>query len=125
MQHASEVAEIVDLENRRISAVNSGDLDAIRSMLSDDYVQVHADGQLDTKDTLLQRLKGRGSTVKRDRPSVRFYGDVAVLTGELVHTLQLAGQPKVFRLFATQIAVKREGEWKFVSTQATELPSLK
>ena len=122
MEHGSELMEVIDLENRRIAAVNECDWNALQSLLADDFVQIHAHGQIDTKYTLIEGLKGKGSMVKRDSPSVRIYGDVAVLTGEVVHTVQLTGQSRVFHIFATQVAVKHHGEWRFVSAQATQLP---
>jgi hypothetical protein len=53
---------------------------------------------------------------------IRFFGDdVAVMTGPLTLRLGRNGEGEVVHLYATQVAHRSNGEWKFVSMQVTRI----
>lgn len=56
------------------------------------------------------------------QPKVRFFGDIAIVTG----VLSLEGSREGFkpgaRLFA-DVFIKRDGRWQVVSSQATLVPA--
>ena len=119
MKEHQERAAVVELEKRRIAAVNTGDVDTIGRLLSDDFTQVHANGRIDNKASLLNLERTTRRTVEPRNPDIRFYGDVAILTGPALHHATVNGSPVEYRIFTTQVAVKKSGKWQFVAVQAT------
>jgi ketosteroid isomerase-like protein len=114
---------IIDLEERRIAAVNAADVDTIARMLADDFIQVHANGRVDDKASLLEIERSTRRTIAPRNPTVRLYGNVAVLMGPALHRAMLNGAEVTYHIFTTQVAVKRNDTWQFVAVQATMLPS--
>lgn len=53
--------------------------------------------------------------------AVRVYGDVAVMSGNLLNRISCPAQPeRVLDTFVTQVVRKVDGQWKFVSFQITQ-----
>jgi hypothetical protein len=48
---------------------------------------------------------------------------VAIMTGPQVNHEQINGQAVTIELFVTRVARRTSGVWKFVSMQATRLPT--
>ena len=115
-------AEVRDLETRRQAALVALDMDALADMFADDIVHVHTNGMVHDKAAILGHIRGRAqfAAVDRRNLSVRVYGDTAVLTGNLINTLRIPGeeQPRIMNAFATQVARRIDGAWRFVSFHA-------
>ena len=117
------VEEVLALEQARQVALAAGDLDALAELMSDDLVHVHGTGVVHDKAALLNHLKGTARAVERKRLKVRIYGDTAILTGDNINRVEQPGEPtKVIAIYATQVAHKRDGRWRFVSFHGTRLP---
>jgi len=119
MGQVEDVATVLELERRRIAAVNAGDAEAIEPLLADDIIQIHANGRIDNKASLLEIERSTRRTIEPRNPQVRLYGHVAILTGLAIHHSVSDGAPVIYRLFSTQVAVRRGDAWQFVSVQAT------
>jgi uncharacterized protein (TIGR02246 family) len=118
----SEQTELLALEERRCAAISAGDIEALKSLLSEDYVHVHMNAALDDRAGHLSGVAKRPRTTSRGEIQVRVYGDVAVLTGELTNQMSVPGQePRAMRAYCHQVAVRRDGVWRFVSIQLTPL----
>lgn len=113
-----EQAELLELERRRCAAISAGDIEALRALLGDDYVHVHMNAAVDDRAGHLQAVAKRPRTTTRGEIQVRVYGELAVLTGEL--TNQMA-EANAVRAYCHQVAVRRDGTWRFVSIQLTPL----
>lgn len=110
------------LEARRCAAISAGDIEALRAMLSDDYLHVHMTGHLDDRDGHLKAVASRPRRTERGPLAIRFYGEVAVLTGELTnHTTNAAGEVRTVRAYCHQVATRHEDGWRFVSIQLTPM----
>ena len=118
-----ESTELVELETRRCAAISAGDIGALKAVLRDDYVHVHMNAAVDDRARHLAGIAKRPRTTTRGEIRVRIYGDLAVLTGELVNEMAGPGQeePRVVRAYCHQVAVRQDGAWLFVSTQLTPL----
>jgi ketosteroid isomerase-like protein len=115
------VAEIAELERRRVDAINRQDLGALRALLADDYQHCHATAVVHTADESVAHIAKIARTIKARRPEIRVYGDAAVLTGELVNLIERPGEEQLeMTLWVTQVVHRTGGEWKFVSFQATK-----
>jgi hypothetical protein len=70
----------------------------------------------------IQGVAKRPRQTTRGELKVRVYGELAVLTGELTNQMVVPGEePRVMRAYCHQVAVRRDGGWRFVSTQLTPL----
>jgi ketosteroid isomerase-like protein len=119
MKENPDLAAVIDLENRRIAAVNDGDVNTIDQLLSEDCTQVHANGRIDNKASLLDLERTTRRTIEPRNPDVRLYGNVAILTGPALHHAIVDGAPVEYRIYTTQVAVKQNGKWRFAAVQAT------
>jgi uncharacterized protein (TIGR02246 family) len=117
-----ELSELLELEQRRCAAISAGDVEALSALLSDDYVHVHMNAAVDDRAGHLDGVAKRPRQTTRGELQVRVYGELAVLTGELTNQMVVPGQePRVMRAYCHQVAVRRDGGWRFVSTQLTPL----
>jgi hypothetical protein len=116
-------AEIMELELRRIAAINTGDLNALAGLLSEDYIHVHATGRVHNKDQLIENLRNAARTIDPRAPKIRVYGIAAVLTGDMTNVMRVPGKADQIKmhLYVTQVAYKSNGVWQFVSFQAVKV----
>lgn len=119
---ANDEAAVLDLEDRRLRAMEASDAEALLGLLRDDHVHVLANGVVIDKAGVAQSLRNVPRTVEPRKPQVRVYGDIAVMTGPQINHEQINGETVIVRLFVTQVAQRTDGDWKFVSMHATRLP---
>ena len=117
-------AEVAALEESRQAALAAGDIEALSDLIADDYVHVHATALIHDKAAMLNHVRKSPRTVASRSPKIRVYGEFAILTGEMINIAAGSGgaEPSRTRLYATQIARKIEGKWKFISFQTTRIP---
>jgi ketosteroid isomerase-like protein len=117
-------AEVAALEESRRAALAAGDIEALSDLVADDYVHVHATALIHDKAAMLNHVRKSPRSVAPRAPKIRVYGDFAILTGEMVNVAPASGgaEPAKTRLYATQVARKIGGRWKFISFQTTRIP---
>lgn len=128
----SEAEELIALETRRCQAIAEGNKAALRGMLSDDYLHVYGGGLSGDRDDWIAHVTEVPRYPVREDLKVRIYGDAAVITGRMINRIrpgdgakaaeQIGGRVPVREdvvAFATQVLVRSDGEWKFVSFQMT------
>jgi len=112
---------VAELEARRAAAIAGGDFDALASVLADDYLHVYGGGTTGGRDHYIAQVKAAPRVPTRGPLTVRVYGDVAVMSGNLLNRIRYPDQPeRVLDTFVTQVARKVDGQWKFVSFQITQ-----
>ena len=109
---------LLELENRRLRAMNEADPEGMLALLADDHVHVMANGLVSDRRGAAEGVRNIPRTVEPRTPTIRLYGDVAVMTGYQTNHEHIAGKPAVFRLFVTQVARRADDGWKFVSMHA-------
>ena len=116
-------AEVALLEEHRREALAAGDIASLSELISDDYVHVHATALIHDKTAMLNHVRKSPRSVAPRSPKIRVYGDFAILTGEMVNVAAASGgaEPVKTRLYATQVARKIDGRWKFISFQTTRI----
>lgn len=115
-------AEILALEERRLHAITTGQLDGFADLFTDNFLQVHANGRIDDKAGNLARENGTPRRIDPRRPAVRIIGDVGILTGEMTYRIGEGAEEVANRLYVTQVVTKcADGQWRFVSVQATKI----
>jgi uncharacterized protein (TIGR02246 family) len=111
---------VLDLERRRCAAIGAGDLAALSEILADDYFHVLGEGSTNDKAQYLETVRTGPRVPERGPLTVRRYGDAAVVTGSIINRITYPGQEtRVIHAMVTQVAVKRDGVWRFVSFQIT------
>jgi ketosteroid isomerase-like protein len=99
-------------------------VNAMNSMLTDDFIEVAPDGAVTSRaDHIAGFSSGKmkfQSLVLSDT-KVRFYGDVAVVTGFATTKSTYDGKDTSGKYAFTDVLVFRDGAWKAASTQATKV----
>lgn len=115
--------EVIALEARRGDAIGMGDLAALAEVLADDYLHVLAPGRVVDKAGYVEMIRNGPRRPVRRALRVRSYGDAAVLTGELENRIGAADDVRrVIPAFCTQVAIRTDGTWRFVSYILTRIP---
>jgi hypothetical protein len=115
-----ETEAVLELERRRCAAIAGADFDALGEVLGHDYLHVFGTGPTTDKPGYIATIKAGPRVPVRGELKVRIYGEAAVITGDMINTINPPGQPtRVIHAFCTQVAAKREGRWQFVSFQLT------
>ena len=120
---SNDSAALLELEKRRLKAMNESDPAALLELLGDDHVHVLANGIVTDKAGTAASLRSFPRIVEHREPMIRIYGDTAVMTGPQINHERIDGEPRIIKLFVTQVARRIDGRWKFVSMQATRLPN--
>jgi hypothetical protein len=121
MASDAEAGPLIALETRRCEAIGSGNLDALADVLGDDYLHVLAPGRVVDKAQYIEMIRNGPRKPERGSLHVRVYGDAAVITGDLDnHIGATAAVRRVIPAYCTQVAVKRDGKWQFVSYILTQ-----
>ena len=119
------IAKIIALDERRRAAMIAEDFAALDRLLADDLVHVHAAGNADTKTQYLKMIADfcGFEAIERGPMTVRFYGDTAVLTGLMTHTVRIkpTGAVRTMAALGTQVWAPHGDSWRQVLYQATEI----
>ena len=118
-------AKIIALDEARRAAMIAEDFAALDRLLADDLVHVHAAGNADTKAQYLKMIADfcGFEAIERGPIDVRFYGDTAVMTGPMTHTVRIkpTGAVRTMAAFGTQVWAPHGDSWCQVLYQATEI----
>lgn len=116
--------EIVTFERARLEAFAKADKATFDMMVADDATVTHSSGGISTKSDLMAVM--RPSTPEQplpaltvEDPKARFYGEAAVLTGNLVETAKDGRRELVLRF--TNTYAKKDARWQLVAGQLTTL----
>ena len=119
---SNDTVALLELERRRLKAMNDSNPAALLELLGDDHVHVLANGFVTDMAGAAAGLRSIPRKVEPREPTIRIYGDTAVMTGPQINHEQINGEPRIIKLFVTQVARRVDGGWKFVSMQATRIP---
>ena len=116
---------IIELDQRRMTAMAQKDVAALKNMLCKGLVYTHSSGRQDTKQSLLDGMES-GTTVYTSMvPSevkAQDFGNVVVLTGVAAISVNSRGKPNSFRVRFTDVYENQNGTWRMVTWQSTKLP---
>jgi len=113
-----DTQQLLDLEQRWLTAGEQRDLPALKQILADDFVDVSYQGKLRSKrDHLAATLAPSRSRQTLEELKVRLYGDTGIVNG-LDHVVTADGSA-TYEIRFTDVFVKRAGRWQAVSAQET------
>lgn len=121
----SQSAQAVENANhQRYRAMIDGDMKALDQLLADDLIYLHSTGAADSKTSLVEALTQRKFVFKSAESSgttVRVYGDVAVLNGQVKMVVEVAGTDHHAHSGFTTVWSRQDGHWRLVHWQSTPL----
>lgn len=130
----NDTDELLALEAARCAAIEAGDKAALRALLTEDYVHVYGGGLSSDRDAWVAHVTEVPRAPIREDVQVRVYGDAAVLTGRMINRIrpkadakpadEIGGKVPVREdviTFATQVAIRQDGRWRFCSFQLTRV----
>ncbi|HJY30495.1 MAG TPA: nuclear transport factor 2 family protein [Pyrinomonadaceae bacterium] len=113
--------EILRLEDRWREAQHQNDKDAYDQLLSADLTFIGTSGSFRDKTGFIASRKDswipRSETYTYSEMTVRFYGSAAIVTGREATT----GTGVAFQGRFTHMWVKRQGRWRLVAIQRTNI----
>jgi ketosteroid isomerase-like protein len=117
---------MIRLEAERFRMTAARDIEGVERMLDDELSYCHTTGRCETKDEYIANLRsGRTRYHKIDVLSsrVRYYGDIAILNGQISIDVEAGGQSvKGLRMSYTDVYRKTEGRWRMVAWHSSPLP---
>ena len=116
---------LLDLEKARFAAIVDARVDELDKLLDDTLVYVHSNTKVDTKEMYLAALKSGQSdyqSIDVGELRARVYGAAAVLTGTARMKVFFEGNQLNIHVRFTDVWVRRDGDWRMVSWQATRIP---
>ena len=116
---------VLEADRLRRNACLSADTNALEQFMSDECVYVHSSGAVETRAQMAERLRS-GDLVYHAldvlQASVRDYGDVALVNGDVHIDVTTGGSHKDFTSRYLQVWRMTNGRWQMISWQSTPLP---
>ncbi|HEV7165641.1 MAG TPA: nuclear transport factor 2 family protein [Gammaproteobacteria bacterium] len=114
----SDTQQLLDLEQRWLTAAMQHDTAALQQILADDFVDVTYQGALRDKTDHLHSSLAPGKTKQTlEELKVRLYGDTGIVTGQ--NTIVAIDGSFTYRIRFTDVFVRRDSRWQAVSAQET------
>lgn len=115
---SSDTQQLLDLEQRWLTAAMQRDTATLQQILADDFVDVTYQGGLRDKADHLHSSLAPGKTRQTlEGLRVRFYGDTGIVTGQ--NSIVATDGSFTARIRFTDVFVRRGGGWQAVSAQET------
>ena len=120
-ENSAATADLIKLAADAGHAYAARDLSTLERITADDYVQTDVRGGVLTRSEWLDFVKNRRSelTVETDDVRVRYYGDVAVVTGRWTYKLKNNGQTAESNSRWTSVWTRYPNGWKRHAFQNT------
>jgi ketosteroid isomerase-like protein len=116
--------EIAELDGELFEAVWKADAAVRDRIVAEDFIYITYAGETLTKSDWVATVKnpaGPNDTFKVSDVKVRVYGDMAIATGHVAVVYRQKDRTGLGELRYTNVYVKRQGDWKAVSGQATPI----
>lgn len=114
--------DIRTAEEARLAAMCAGDAKALEALLADEFVYTHANGNTDSKESLIARI-AEGKTRHSDAALVAFsarrYGDTAVALGHFTMTVESPTYTVALDNLFLAVWVRGIGGWQQVALQSS------
>jgi hypothetical protein len=116
---------VIDLDQKRMTAMAQKDTATLKTLLSDDLIYTHSSARLDTKQSLIGNMESGSTVYTAVEPSdvkAQDLGDAVVLTGSCRISVMSQGRPNSFSVRFTDVYANKGGQWQMVTWQSTRLP---
>ena len=122
---SENVAQVIELDCKRMRAMEARDYTFLESVLADKLVYIHSSSSIQTKTSLLSNMKS-GSTIYAALEPLHVdaqdLGEVVVLTGMARAEGVVNGEPVSFKVRFIDTYAWRDERWQMVAWQSTRVP---
>jgi ketosteroid isomerase-like protein len=118
-QESADAATIRVLETKWADSYKNRQVDALSSLMSDDYVITMEDGSVYGKVGFISHTaqpSEKVDLVEFGDLKIRMHGDAAVVTGSYHEQGESAGKPYDYRDRMTDLWMKTDGKWKLLAS---------
>lgn len=109
---------LTELEGRAMRALQTKDLETIKSLTAEDFIYRGADGSETNRDAFvasIAEIPGELTSVEAEGMRVYVYGDTAVMAGLQRSGLKMTdGTEATDAVHFTDVWQRRDGQWKMV-----------
>ena len=122
---APESPALAAQADRWDEAIVRKDRAAIEANMSADFRQIDGDGNVETRESFVAGLLDPALEIDPytvEDFDIRFYGDVALLSGRTRMTGRHDGEPFTSHYRYIDVYARQDGAWKVVSVQITRIP---
>ncbi|MFZ2998824.1 MAG: nuclear transport factor 2 family protein [Undibacterium umbellatum] len=119
------VAQLTKLADDWDKAIVRKDQAAIEANMAEDFRQIDASGDIETKTSFVNGLMSAKLEIdpyKVEDFEVRLYGNVALVSGRTRMKGRYDGKPFTSHYRYIDIYVQRDGKWQIVSVQISKIP---
>lgn len=112
------------IERQLAASYMTGDRQFVDDLLADDWTSISYRGERWTKARVLAIFDGARPPMTKteiDVDNVRVVGDVAIVTGRSVAEGRVDGRDISIEQRYTDVYVRRDGRWRVVSSQGTQV----
>lgn len=117
--------DLIALDKAWAAAVVANDVESVEKICAPDLIYSHSDGQIDSYDVYIGRLRKKTSNYQAidiSKISAKLYGDTAVVNARAFFRVLADGQQINNDLSYTHVYLKRNGEWKMIAHQSAKMP---
>jgi len=117
--------EVLDADERRCQALVANDLEALSWILHDDLIYTHSNATSDSKTGILDNVrygKVKYRALRRDKVTVRIFGDTARMNGHIVLETTRDGVERTLDNVFLSVWVKTAGTWQMAAWASTPMP---
>jgi ketosteroid isomerase-like protein len=121
----ADAAELTRLSNNWDKVIVAKDEKAVAGNMAEDFRIIDGHGNVENKAQFVAGIMDPKLTIDPytvEDFEIRFYGDVALLSGRTLMTGRYDGEKFTSNYRYIDIYVKRAGAWKIVSVQITRYP---
>jgi ketosteroid isomerase-like protein len=125
MKTSGAEEELLKLEEAFGEAIVKNDLEGVGRLVADEWIIIDSNGEIVERTRFFEVIKSGALThamMESEGFRVRVYGDSAVVTGITRTKGKFMGQEFSTQERATDVFVRREGQWQCVLTHLTRLP---
>ncbi len=121
---AEPATAVLELVQRHVAAQGAFDVEALKLLTADNYVEVSPVGEVDPREKMLgfyaAENKRPAPTVTVEEPVTRLFGDMAVVIAKLGFKINGPdGKPRSISMRASFVALMSGAGWKLISVQYT------
>jgi ketosteroid isomerase-like protein len=116
--------EIIRLFKDGDRALMAVDMNELRRIYADDYIQYDESGKVITKEDLIRDLSSgttRLLSMKSTGRRVRLFGEFAIVHGSEEDEIEQNGRRFSARYLYMDVVVKRDGRWQIVASQLVKI----
>ena len=122
---AQNPSAVLDTEQHRFACMIAKDTASLEKLLADDLMYIHSNSMVENKQQHLSAISAGKivyQSMKREAPSVRFYGKIAICNGSIQVKGLLNGNPFDVQMLYTAVYKKQGKNWLLANWQTTRRP---